>query len=145
MKVVQKERVTYTKIYVANDGTEFLSEEDCKKYENSYRATVKKCYDSVPHIDFCPTDACLPFEYDDDREAHLFCPQSINDIVAINAYIDEQASYSGALDASYIGHHVAIIWGYDHDWCEWFDLDTYADEVKKAIDETIAKFDSKTQ
>lgn len=35
MKSIKKERVVYDIVYMATDGTEFTTEEECKKYEQS--------------------------------------------------------------------------------------------------------------
>lgn len=35
MEKIQKQRVSYYDVYVANDGTEFNSEDECKKYDKS--------------------------------------------------------------------------------------------------------------
>lgn len=144
MKIEKVEKTTFVEMYVAYDGSRFDNKEDCEKYEKSYRATCARGYNNLNHIDFYLEESGLPFEYDDSRESHIFFPQSINDIVAINAYIDEECHYSGSgLDAQYIGKHIAIVWGYDHDWCEWFILEDYAKLVEKKMNKLINEFDNK--
>lgn len=47
MKKIQKERVSYYDVYVANDGTEFNSQEECQKYDNSALGVVRARYEKL--------------------------------------------------------------------------------------------------
>lgn len=143
MKIEKVEKKIFVEMYVADDGTEFADKESCEKYEKSYHATCARGYNNLNHIDFCVEESGLPFEYDDGRESHIFCPQSMNDIIAINAYMDAECHCYCGLSAEHIGKHIAIVWGYDHDWCEWFILDDYAKLVEKKMNGFINYFDAK--
>lgn len=46
MRTIQRERVTksYYNVYVANDGTEFNDESECKKYDDSARCVLSAKY-----------------------------------------------------------------------------------------------------
>lgn len=44
MKKIQKEVVTYKNVWVANDGTEFAAEEECRKYDESAKGVLMAKY-----------------------------------------------------------------------------------------------------
>lgn len=58
MKKIQKERVSYYDVYVANDGTEFNSQEECQKYDNSALGVVRARYEKLVVKSGVESDIC---------------------------------------------------------------------------------------
>ena len=47
MRTVEKEKTIYTTVYVANDGKEFFSKEECEKYEQTAWFVIQQMFDSL--------------------------------------------------------------------------------------------------
>lgn len=58
MKKIQKERVSYYDVYVANDGTEFSTQEECKKYDDSALGVVRARYKKLVVKSGVESDIC---------------------------------------------------------------------------------------
>lgn len=119
MKEKKIENITYTTVYVATDGTEFCTKEDCTKYEKTYDCALKS--------------RLMAMAINEDSEENMFArgscdssvmvviPRSEKDIDTIKqyaigmGYTEEQIS-TRISDAD-INMPVTITIGYDNDWC----------------------------
>ena len=121
--------------YIAEDGTVFYNEEECKKYEESalfaVSSKVKRLTTKwTSQYDF--NDA-----YSEDQELEIFDVQTEEDLENLRRYLYLKAMKNGAsekyikdaftspdgikrkdyvFDNVTIGHEVLIFWGYDADW-----------------------------
>lgn len=111
--------------YIAEDGTVFRSEEECKKYEESALFAVSK---QLKRLDNKKNGASEYDIYDECSEEDLveiFNAETERDIENIRRYVYLKAlsnnSYVNkkAVDLPNItsGHEVIIHWGYDVDSC----------------------------
>ena len=89
MKEERKEvkKVEYKTVYVADDGTEFTSSDECKKYEESAKYAVKQLIKDIPRQDTngVGQDFLSSFGYDDNIIA--FKVRNADDVEAINRWI----------------------------------------------------------
>ena len=144
--VEKRERTVVEEVvtYVANDGTVFKSEEECKKYEVSAMCAVKALFNGVKQYE----------EYGDtflgkaakwvgsDDSIYTVCFDSLSDIEATNKWLQMVYGQNGdktALFSSSDLGTIQIIQAYDD--CFW-QMGT-PDDVKKRfcdhIDEMVAR------
>ena len=121
--------------YVAEDGTIFYNEEECKAYEesalfvvsNKLKRLTKKWASQSSLLDNCR----------DEEEVEIFDVQTMEDLENLRRYLFLKALKNGAsekyiqecftsvdgikrkdfvFDNVTIGHEVLVFWGYDLDW-----------------------------
>lgn len=121
--------------YVAEDGTVFRNEEECKKYEESALFAISKELKSlteknyVYQIDINDNLSC-------DDKVEIFDVQTERDLENLRRYLYLKARNNGASESSVndcfkstdgmrnkyvfdgvtVGHEVMIFWNYDEDW-----------------------------
>ena len=121
--------------YVAEDGTVFYNEEECRKYEESALFVVSNKLTRLTNkwtsiYDFME-------EGSDECELEIFDVQTENDLENLRRYLYLKAMKNGASEASIkraftseddierkdfvfdgvtIGHEVLISWSYENDW-----------------------------
>ena len=120
--------------WIAEDGTEFNNEEECKKYEESALFVVSNKLKRltcgyVSQYDF--NDA-----YSEDQAIEIFDVQTKSDLENLRRYLYLKATNNGANEKSikecftsengrrkdYVfdnvtaGHEVLVFWGYDNNW-----------------------------
>ena len=120
--------------YIAEDGTVFYNEEECKKYEESALFAVSKKLKRLSGANVTPYD--LLEEGSDESGLEIFDVQTEEDLENLRRYLyltmikngasesnikDCFTSVSGnrkdfVFDNVTIGHEVLIFWGYDEDW-----------------------------
>ena len=85
-KQIQKIEYEYT--YIADDGTEFKSEEECKKYEETAKCAVNVMFDKLQKQvckDVGQDDWLSAFGFEDDIYAVKI--RNANDVDAVNKWI----------------------------------------------------------
>ena len=119
MKEKKIENVSYTTVYVATDGTEFNTKEDCAKYERTYACALKSrlmamAINENSEEDMFSRGSC-------DASVIVVIPRSEKDIDTIKQYAiglsctEEQVSRQ--ISDADINMPVTITIGYDNDWC----------------------------
>ena len=120
---IKETKVVGTK-YIADDGTEFYSVEDCKKYEQSalfvMRSKLKFIADTDQEefsVDGCCDNGVEGFDIQtqedlDNLKAYLHLVLSIHGVRNFDSYFDDsEYSFGNAT----VGHEVIIWWNYDQD------------------------------
>lgn len=120
--------------YIAEDGTVFYNEEECKKYEESALFVVSN---KLKRLTTKWTSmGALNEDLSDECELEIFNVQTKEDLDNLRRYLYLKATKNGAsekhikdaftsvdgrrkdyvFDNVTIGHEVLIFWGYDNDW-----------------------------
>lgn len=89
MRTEKKEiqKIEYVTTYIANDGTEFKSEEECKKYENTARCAINEMVKRIPRQDtYDSENNGLPYFGCDDTVT-AFKIRSVDDVEAVNKWL----------------------------------------------------------
>ena len=114
-------RVEYKDVFIAGDGTEFSSEDECKKYEESAKYAVKQLIKHIPKQDTCCVgqDFLSSFGYEDNIRA--FKVRNMEDVDAINRWLkgtfDIDGSFNG-VSAEQIGT-IQLFETYEYDNGVW--------------------------
>ena len=133
-EIKRTEEVLVRVEYVAEDGTVFYNEEECKKYEESALFSVSSKLKRLnkkwtSHYEF--NDGC-----NEENELEIFDVQTEEDLENLRRYLYLKATKNGAsenyikdafksvdgkrkdyvFDGVTIGHEVLIFWSYDNDW-----------------------------
>jgi hypothetical protein len=139
MRKIQREeaKVIYTDIYVSVDGKEFTNEKDCREWETSYRGTIEASWQLINKKKVYNTDYGIPWS-SDDHECYAIKPKNLDEIVLINAYIKATTSNDGRLTTEHIGKLLMLDFGYDHDYCDIWELSKRVE----AITSNIAKLEA---
>lgn len=126
--------------YVAEDGTEFRSEDECRKYEESALFVVRQRLKRL-NKKYASQYSLLDFGSEDD-EIEIFDIQTQEDLDDLKKYLHLNLSMHRAYDIKEIlkyfdnvttGHEVIVFWGYDKDWCHTFgdgSLESYIDAIR---------------
>lgn len=149
MEIKEKriERVEIKKYYVAADGTEFASEEECRKYEDTARCAINAMFEKLEmQKTFCVGDSIdmlTPFSYDDNMYAVKV--RDINDVETINKWIKAAHKDNAVLGAETIGT-IQLLDMYDCSsvWCIGTPDDLKA-KYARAVDELVDKLVEKTE
>lgn len=131
MRKIENEIVTKSieTVYEACDGKRFKNEADCKAWEDSYRCTITKCFQQIPQIRICGNRTYLDYANEDDEVVALV-PRNLEDIKVINAYVKETTCDETNITHESIGRVIILNFGYDHDWCCWYDMDKHFEQIK---------------
>ena len=153
---MRTEEIKETKVigtrYIADDGTKFLSQEECMKYEKSAlfvtRSKLKLiaitdeedfaitgCYDNVVEVFDIQTQEDL-----DNLKAYLHIALSIHGVKDMNTFFgDSEFSLANVT----LGHEVIIWWSYDQD-CFWVygngSIEAYIEYVRQRALKSIEKY-----
>lgn len=143
--------------YIAEDGTVFRNEEECKKYEESALFAVSNKLKRLTHK---WTSHYELFEDRDEEELEIFDVQTEEDLENLRRYLYLKAIKNGASE-NYIkgaftsengarnnyvfdnvtaGHEVLVFWGYDKDWFWVYgdgSLNGYFDVIKERYNKII--------
>ena len=107
---IKETKVVGTK-YIADDGTEFYSVEDCKKYEQSALFVMRSKLKFIADTDQeeFSVDGCCDNGVE---KAYLHLVLSIHGVRNFDSYFDDsEYSFGNAT----VGHEVIIWWNYDQD------------------------------
>ena len=137
MRKIEKEITTKTIVteYEASDGKIFKNEEDCKKWENSYECTITNCFKKIPQISINGEYSYLNGSNCDD-EVIAIMPRDLEDIKVINAYV--KATTCGeelTITHESVGRVLLLNFGYEHEWCGYYDLDKHFEQIEKDYEE----------
>ena len=142
--------------YIAEDGTVFCNEEECKKYEESALFAVSSKLKRLTNK--WTNQYEFNDDYSEDNEIEIFDVQTKEDLENLRRYLYLKATQNGAsenyikgcftsengirenyvFDNVTIGHEVLIFWGYDIDWF-WVYGDGSIDGYCKWVREQYAK------
>lgn len=114
MREITKE-VTHTEIigYEADDGTRFLTEEQCRKYEASAKYTCKRAFEAIAGTCHNGTDYHEVFCIGYEDEMYVVDIKDADILRVINMYLDTLDHACDLIEPDNIGRRVAIsIW--DH-------------------------------
>lgn len=131
---ITKEIIVKTE-YIAEDGTIFENEEECKKYEKSALFAINKQLKRMGNKNYLSyndiNDDCSC-----DEKVEIFDIQTENDLENLRRYLYLTLKENGASDSAIkecfeseegkrksfvfenvtIGHEVIVFWNYDNDW-----------------------------
>lgn len=159
MKINEIKKLIVTeREYIAEDGTIFREEEECKKYEKSALFEVNK------RLKRLNTQKIYQDQFNDqcssDEEMEIFDIQTEEDLENLKKYIYLTLSQNGStekdikqvftadtedrknfvIDNLTSGHEVLLFWGYDRDWC-WVYKDgsvkSYCDWIQEQYQKLI--------
>ena len=144
------ERVEIKKIYVANDGTEFQNEEECRKYEQTAKCTINAMFKKLKiqrteNVGYKLEDI-FALCYEDNVFAVKI--ENVDSLEIVNKWI---CSHAGHHDDAVIGNEaigtIQLIDVYDGDYGAW--VVGTPDDLKKqycdAIDKLYNKLVDKTE
>lgn len=125
--------------YEAVDGTMFNTEDECKKWEESYQCTIRNSFKKIPQIRIDGA-RCYTESASEDDEVFALLPRDFEDIKIINAYVS--ATIGGATSGftqEDIDKVLILNFGYDHDWCNWCRMDIHLNQIQKDYADYTAK------
>lgn len=144
MKRIEKEIKSYKTMYVANDGTEFSSEEECCKYDESAKGIIFSRYNKLI---LGKTDEDALYYGSDEHEIDIVkptCERDKDTIMQMSCYICGQISEDSIkVQEDYIERAIKeddvvfMDWSCDHDWC-WI-IGT-RNSLKESIDKCVQDF-----
>lgn len=113
MKTERKEiqKIEYVTTYIANDGTEFKSEEECIKYETTARCAIDGMFKSLPMQITNYFGDCDPFcDINSDSTLYAVKIENVDQLEIVNRWIKESDIYDQNyfLGEGYIGS-IALI------------------------------------
>jgi len=133
MKKINRELKTYETIFVSVDGKEFKTEADCREWEKSYKGTMAASWANIKKVEVNAMDLCLPYG-SEDFECYMLTPRSLEEITYINAYVSSiTCSNSPVLNTNHIGVTVVLNFGFDHDWCEVYQMDRHLADIAEYV------------
>lgn len=137
--------------YIAEDGTVFNNEEECKKYEESALFAISRHLKRLDNDNFKKRGSSEYDIYDECSEEYLveiFNAETEKDIENIRRYAYLKALSKSShvnksdVDLSNItpGHEVIIHWNYDEDYC-WTigdgSIDAFCNYIRSNIEKLI--------
>ena len=158
---MRTEEIKETKVvgtrYIADDGTVFLSQEECMKYEKSALFVTKSKLKLIANTDeeeFSVGSCC-------ENKVEVFDVQTQEDLDNLKAYLHLVLSIHGfgSFDDCFndsecgfgnvtFGHEVVIWWSYDQDYF-WVhgdgSVDAYVEYAKQRALKTIEKYKTKEE
>ena len=146
MKKIQREetKVIYTDIYVSVDGKEFTNEADCREWETSYRGTIEASWQLINKKRVYDTDYGIPWS-SEEHECYAIKPKNLDEIVLINAYIKATTCNDGRLTTEHIGQLIMLDFGYDHDYCDIWELSKRIEAITKNITKLEAEMNGEKE
>lgn len=127
--------------YIAEDGTIFRSEEECKKYEESALFAISKELKRLDDKKNGASEYDIYYECSDECLVEIFNAETERDIENIRRYVYLKAlSNSSCVNKADVdlpnitpGHEVIIHWNYDEDSC-WTigngSIDAFCDYIR---------------
>lgn len=141
MKEKKIENITYTTVYVATDGTEFNTKEDCAKYERTYACALKSRLMAMAINE--NSEEYMFARGSCDNSVMVVVPRSEKDIDTIRqcalglGCTEEQVSKQ--ISDADIDMPVTITTGYDHEWCYIQTVSSLVDDITKGAFKITAK------
>ncbi len=144
MKKIQREVKTYKDIFVSVDGKEFEKMADCEMWEASYRGTLEASWALIDKKEVCDCDYGIPWS-SEDHECYAIKPKNLDEIVLINAYIKATTGNDGGLTTEHIGKLLMLDFGYDHDYCDIWELSKRVEAITSNIAKLEAEMNGKKE
>lgn len=146
----KKEEITkieYVTTYIADDGTEFKSEEECRKYESTAEGVINAMFEKLPNQKtYDPINSEFPYFGCDDTVVAVKI-RSMDDVEIVNKWLKRRDCHDGMLiGAESIGSiHMFCI--YDYDNCVWNmgTVEQFKKTCSDAIDTFVNKLGDKTE
>lgn len=142
MKRERREKVTYTDVFVAFDGEEFSSEAECKKYEESAYAVLKKAYE--PLIIGSTTEYGLYGIGSEDCDIDIIKVNNVDELLIVNKYIqfiNHDTSTRDLFSVKDIGKETIIEWSYDRDYVYRMpSISEYIENISCALETIIEDY-----
>ena len=138
MKIVEEKKMVEVveKKYVAMDGTIFSDEENCKKWEESYKGIITAMFEQKIHkMEISPISLGIPYA-SEDNEAFLIEVHSIDEATIVNAYLDLYDNYYKGKVLP-LNTPLMIMFGWDRDWVDVYDLKAELDRLVKHHNEIL--------
>ena len=88
----KEEKIIYTDIFIANDGTEFKTQEECEQYEKSWEGTISVSFQKVPHTKTTEMRWLGDWAGSEEFDIYLIKPRNLDDIRVINEYFNLSSS-----------------------------------------------------
>lgn len=112
--------------YIAEDGTVFRDEDECKKYEESALFAVSKKLKRLTKAGYYASQYDIWDECCDEYEVEIFQIDTEEDLDYLRRYLylkgmnEHPNADRECLRVSNevtVGHEVIVFWSYDHDYC----------------------------
>ena len=110
-KLTKMVETTYA--YEAADGTQFPSEEECRKYEQTACAVAKTAADAFVKRR-CDDDYPFPLDYSTESKWVVYHIADPDALQIVNTFLRLYDPYGGVIDPSFIGQDVLVQF-YDYD------------------------------
>lgn len=144
MKRIEKEIKSYKTIYVANDGTEFSDEKECRLYDESAQGVITARYSKLI---LGTTDEFALYGGDDCHSVDIVKPtcerdkDTIMQMVNFTAKVSDSNAYNvmeGYIERAIKEDDVVFVnWNCDHDYC-W--INGTRNSLKENIDKCVQDF-----
>lgn len=152
MERINKEVKRYETFYKAFDGTEFRSEEECKKHEQTYDCTLNKTFANMERYMLEPYQIGLPYD-SEDYYSYILIPKSERDIVTLNEIKERICGVKDALTFNSIGKKTIVQFGYGADensfvgadWVDFWDFEEFKMQIHNAWAKVEQNFETKTE
>lgn len=149
MRTEKKEiqKIEYVTTYIAKDGTEFKSEDECRKYEATATCAIMEMLKKLPQQEtYDPENNGLPyFGCDDTLKA--FKIRTIDDVETVNKWLLDLSPTGNkgmCLGADAVGTiQLFCIYNYDNDVWKLGSVDELKNTYLKAIDSFVDKLTEK--
>lgn len=142
-------RVEYKDVFIAGDGTEFSSEDECRKYEESAKYAVKQLIKGVPQqATFgIGQDFLSSFGYEDNIRA--FKIRNADDVDAINRWMKITFNLDNSANDGVSVDHIGTIqlfetYAYDEGIWHIGSVDEMKEMFCKEVDGWVSKLAEKT-
>ena len=105
-------KIEYKDVFIATDGKEFLSEDECKKYEGTCECAINEMFNKVPNQATWAgnVDEFCTFGYDDTIYAIKI--RDLTDVEVVNKWLKYKDSSARGIGADAIGT-IQIFSGFD--------------------------------
>lgn len=96
MRTERKEiqKIEHATIYIANDGTEFRDEDECRKYENTAECAIKEMFNKLnPQVTYNVGDSNPFYVLGCDDDLYAVKIENTNQLEIVNKWIRVQDKY----------------------------------------------------
>lgn len=140
MKTIIKEETIVKKynVYESIDGKTFKSEEECKKWEESYKCVINASFKKLNPLMVSGVELGIPWANEDNRY-YLVALKSVDDVVTLDAWL--KANYYDVNDANlsneYVGKTIIVEGQYDNDYCYIYDFEKMIANQRKYYEKCL--------
>lgn len=135
-------KIEYKDVFIANDGTEFSSEDECRKYEGTCKCAINAMFEEIPqqktYMDY--VDKFQMFGSEDIM--HAIKIRSLEDVEVVNKWIKSQDASNSGIGTDTIGT-IQLVNQYDTcTYCFGTPEDlkkVYADAIDSLVEKLVEK------